>query len=179
MNYKELKEKLKDHKESTAKRDLLRAQYQALTEYTNNFTKIKMDSGEEAILGMTFNSPAGERVSTSGTSDKTANIALNYHKDKEEHQKSFKEAEERKKDLYPKVQRYERKVVEVETFLRALTQKEKFIVEQFYMENLFLKGLEIAFNQQFSRPENYITHDTLRKIKYAAMQKMLNVAKVL
>lgn len=55
----------------------MRAEIDTLTFELENLAKVK---DAEIIEALTFTGPSGERVQTSGTSDKTANIALNYQK---------------------------------------------------------------------------------------------------
>ena len=66
------------------------------------------------------------------------------------------------------------KVDEVEAYLTALGAEERFVVEQFCFEKLTWRMVAERYRREFG---NYISRDTLRKKKKAAIRQMGSIEK--
>jgi hypothetical protein len=66
------------------------------------------------------------------------------------------------------------KVEEVQAYLTALGAEERFVVEQFCFEKLTWRMVAERYRREFG---NYISRDTLRKKKKAAIRQMGSIEK--
>jgi len=172
MNYKQIEDRIRSLKKDRAKRDMIKLELEGLTDYIDNINNIPDDSDTEAIEAMTLKVPGGEMVSSSGNSDKTGKIALNYQ---DYGKVDLSELVERKRGLKQKFKSADNKVRRTEIALDSLTEKERYVVEKTVMERYSYKDVEVKFNKEMSREGAYITDRGIKHMKFDAIKKMLEV----
>lgn len=177
MSYikEELESMLIEHPKNEAKLteiDLKLDDYNTRLDYAGT---VYQDTAEEVIENMQLSSNNYDELhsNTNKISDKTANTAMNYHKE-EYHinredriflQAKIKEFEKIKSEL-------DKKIVRVENMLKQLSEDEEFVVRKYYMKKSKWNYVEKAYF------DNFETHKSIKQLQAyrdKALDSMLDI----
>ena len=163
MKKEELVDLLKSYKENIAKLKLRRREKKKCERRLKQYKRL--ESNTTAIVGTNCDIHSKNKISNKTEKTALDTIELN--------EKEKREAEERIKELIPKIEELEEKVAQASIRLSALKQKEKEILYAYYVEE---QTYEYIGNKLYFRLYNQ-TRDvgTIKKIVEKATNKMINL----
>jgi len=154
---------------------------QKLREYKSNLSKLKLIECSMKQIESEIQVLEPSYISAYSFSDtppsKTNNISSpveNCVLDGENRREKVDKLKERLWDMAKERLHLQCKVEEVQAYLTALGAEERFVVEQFCFEKLTWRMVAERYRREFG---NYISRDTLRKKKKAAIRQMGSIEK--
>ena len=154
---------------------------QKLREYKSNLSKLKLIECSMKQIESEIQVLEPSYISAYAFSDtppsKTNNISSpveNAVLDSENRRERVDKLKEQLWDMAKERLHLQCKVEEVQAYLTALGAEERFVVEQFCFEKLTWRMVAERYRREFG---NYISRDTLRKKKKAAIRQMESIEK--
>jgi hypothetical protein len=154
---------------------------QKLREYKSNLSKLKLIEcsmkqieSEIQVLEPSYISAYSFSDTPPSNTNKISSPVENAVLDGENQREKVDELKGRLRDMAKERLHLQCKVEEVQAYLTALGAEEKFIIEQFCFEKLTWRMVAERYRREFG---NYISRDTLRKKKKAAIRQMGSIEK--
>lgn len=154
---------------------------QKLREYKSNLSKLKLTEcsmkqieSEIQVLEPSYISAYAFTDTPPSKTNKISSVVENTVLETENKREKVEKLKDRLWDMAKERLYLQCKVEEVEAYLTALGSEEKFIIEQFYFEKLTWRIVAERYRREFG---NYISRDTLRKKKKAAIRQMGSIEK--
>ncbi len=154
---------------------------QKLREYKSNLSRLKLIEcsmkqieSEIQVLEPSYISAYTFSDTPPSKTNKTSSPVENCVLESENKREKVDKLKERLWDMAKERLHLQCKVEEVQAYLTALGAEEKFIIEQFYFEKLTWRIVAERYRREFG---NYISRDTLRKKKKAAIRQMESIEK--
>lgn len=164
---------LKEYREKCARIDILELEIEGLIEAIPHAEGI-METDEETIEGMALGRSMEGPGQSGNTSSKTERVALNY----KEQQGKLK-TPTAISELYEEIRKREaekkrllREVEPIKIALNGLSDKERLIIEEFYIKNNSWYVVTVRYQQRYGYP---VIKDTCRKIRAAAINKIKRI----
>ena len=149
---------------------------QKLREYKSNLSKLKLIEcsmkqleSEIQVLEPSYISAYAFSDAPTGKTYKISSPVENMVLESENKRETVDKLKDRLWDMAKERLYLQCKVEEVEAYLTALGAEERHIIEQTYFEKLTWRMVADRYRKEFG---NYISKDTLRKKKKAAIEKM-------
>ena len=175
----ELEKMLRKHKKNEARLTEVQLQKEEYQERLYYAGMVDEESDREIIEGMQLSGQAFDGIpsKTNKISDKTASTAMRYknemtHINKEDRvylQRKIIECEAEEQVL-------NKKIVRVKNLLEALSEKQRFVINEFYILNPENKGdwqkVEAEYNRNHSKP---LMTKQLQNIRNVALKDMLEI----
>lgn len=175
----DLEELLKNHLLNVAKLNEVTSKIKDLEDIKKLHNKTYKSSYNDVISSMQLNSALGGGIGgkTNKVSSKTEKVALTYKSNAKYTNKIDKIALERDLNRYRALEiEFTAKVKKVNNLLSVLNNKERFVIEQFYM--YCNKSWEYVSEMFAGKYKSAIGERQLRRYKDTGMNKMLEVLKV-
>ena len=154
---------------------------QKLREYKSNISKLKLTEcsmkqieSEIQVLEPSYISAYSFSDTPPSNTNKISSPVENCVLDGENRREKVDKLKERLWDMAKERLHLQCKVEEVQAYLTALGAEERFVVEQFCFEKLTWRMVAERYRREFG---NYISRDTLRKKKKAAIRQMGSIEK--
>lgn len=168
---------LREHLKNEAKKteiQLKREEYEERLEYAGT---VYEDTESEIIENMQLAGQAYDNVkgNTNKVSDTTANTAMNYHKEKIHVNKEDRYFLEKKiRECEAEENILNKKIVRVKNLLTILSEKQCFVINEFYINNIKGDWRRVAneYENQFSKD---LSIKQLQNIRDVALKDMLEV----
>lgn len=168
---------LKEHPKNEAKLteiQLKKEEYQERLDYSGT---VYEDTEDEVIENMQLSGQAYDSIhsNTNKISDKVASTAMNYHKERMHINKENREYLKRKiEECEVEEKRLNKKIVRVKNLLTILSEKQRFVINEFYInsEKGDWKRVAKEYENQFPK---YLSIKQLQNIRDVALKDMLEV----
>ena len=154
---------------------------QKLREYKSNLSKLKLIEcsmkqieSEIQVLEPSYISAYSFSDTPPSKTNKISSPVENGVLDGENRRETVDKLKGRLWDMEKERLHLQCKVEEVQAYLTALGAEERFVVEQFCFEKLTWRMVAERYRREFG---NYISRDTLRKKKKAAIRQMGSIEK--
>jgi len=171
----QLETMLKNHLDNEAKKteiQLKREEYQERLQYAGT---VYQDTKEDVIEGMQLTGQSYDSIhsNTNKISDKTANTAMNYHRE-EEHINVEDRAylERRIAECDEEEKRLDKAIVRVKNLLTPLSKEENFIITTYYFEKTKWDYVSQQYCAEFQKPKSI---NQLLTIRDRAIENMLEI----
>lgn len=154
---------------------------QKLREYKSNLSKLKLIEcsmkqieSEIQVLEPSYISAYAFSGTPPSKTNKISSTVESMVLEGENRREKVDKLKERLWDMAKERLYLQCKVEEVQAYLTALGAEEKFIIEQFCFEKLTWRMVAERYRREFG---NYISRDTLRRKKKAAIRQMGSIEK--
>ena len=164
-----LEDRLKTHREKTARIAVLELEVQGLEEEIQYSTGIR-ETDTETIEGMAFRRSL-EGAGSGDNTSKVEKVANNYkaEQDKLAKPQDVSYLYSQIKDKQGELKRLKDETLPIEKALQGITDKQKLIITEFYLRGNSWYTVGVRHQQAFGQ---FIQKDTCKKIRSAALDKM-------
>lgn len=166
---------LRKYKENEAKLTEIKLKQEEYEERLKYAGTVNIESKEEAIAGMQLSGQTYNNIpaKTNKITDKTYNTAMSYKKEQNHINKENRVFLERKLTEFEQEEKnLNKKIVRVKNLLEGLTKEERFVIEEYYLNN---SNWDYVEKEYFSEFEKHKTIKRLQSHRDKAIEKMLNI----
>lgn len=167
-----LEQRLKTHREKTARIAVLELEIQGLEAEINNSTGIH-ETDDETIEGMALRRSL-EGAGGGDNTSKVEKVAMNFRTEQERLQKpqDVSYLYSQIKDKQGELKRLKDETLPIEKALQGLTDKQRLVITEFYIKGNTWYTVGVKHQQVFG---GFIVKETCKKIRSEALDKMSRI----
>lgn len=174
----DLEKMLREHLKNEAKLKEIKLKKEEYEERLKYAGTVNEETAEEIIEGMQLSGQAYDIIhsNTNKITDKTATVAMNYHREEQYINQEDRAYLERKiSECEEETNRLEKIVKRVNNLLEQATEDEMFVVKAYYMRKCKWDYIEKEYFNEFEKHKSIKQLQTYRDVALANMLDIINI----